>query len=70
MEPMATPLAMPSTLEIHGDSQPQRKLAYRGTSAKISFAATKPPTTVRPAEIQVERFSSCEGLSPIFLMVA
>ena len=40
------------------------------TVVKISFAATKPPTTVRPAEIQVERFSSCEGLSPIFLMVA
>ena len=45
---MATPLTMPSTLEIHGESQPKRKSSYSAVpSLKTTFAATNPRTMVQ-----------------------
>ena len=61
------PLTMPSTEEIHGEAQPARKESYSGTFLNRISEAKKPSTMVRPAEMYVARFSSLEGLSPIFL---
>ena len=60
------PLTMPSTLDSQGEIHPRRKLSYSGTFLNTISAAKKPMTTVSPAEIQVARFSSRDGLSPIF----
>ena len=59
------PLTMPSTEEIHGEAQPARKESYSGTFLNRISEAKKPSTMVMPAEIQVDRFSSLEGLSVI-----
>ena len=59
------PLTMPSTEEIHGEAQPARKESYSGTFLNRISEAKKPSTMVMPAEIQVDRFSSLEGLSDI-----